>query len=176
MQNESTRINVAYHEAGHAVCAVFLQRAFRHATIVADEEYGSLGCVEFHQYPAALMSYLQSTDQGSPRGGAMVECEVIHRLAGTIAEAKATDNGPPENSWRSDRKQMADIVLRVTGSADEAEAYVEWLRIRSKALVNKLWPAIEAVALALLDKKRLSRAEIRKICFDTWSARASEGR
>jgi len=62
-----------------------------------------------------------------------------------------------------------DEIFGLTGSAAELEAYLNWLYERAKTIMNHEfhWRCIQAVARALLVKRRLSRAEVNELVTTT---------
>ena len=70
----------------------------------------------------------------------------------------------------SDLRSVTDLALRSSGSAEEAEAYVEWLRRRTPLVSSAAltcWSAIEAVADALIEERVLSGHRVREIYHAT---------
>jgi len=55
------------------------------------------------------------------------------------------------------------LVGFLSGSASEEEAYVRWLRERTRTLLRIHWAAVQAVAKALLAKGTLNGASVREI-------------
>jgi hypothetical protein len=89
-----------------------------------------------------------------------VERAIIIRLAGPIAQKRYR-----RTSWRrwqggADYAVAADLALRVCGSGELASAFLKWLELRAKALIEEHWPAVERVANALLKQGVVTQDEI----------------
>ena len=139
-----SREATAYHEAGHAVAAWRLGYRSIGASITAGHEFAGEvthesvfrgGNVEFNE---------------SELTRSRVERAIIIRLAGPIAQKRYR-----RTSWRrwqggADYAVAADLALRVCGSGELASAFLKWLELRAKALIEEHWPAVERVANALL--------------------------
>jgi hypothetical protein len=55
------------------------------------------------------------------------------------------------------------LAIYVAGGAREQQAFATWLEIRSSQLVERRWFAIEAVAQALLNEKRMTGKRVAEI-------------
>jgi hypothetical protein len=66
-----------------------------------------------------------------------------------------------KTAYRSDLYHIDEWLKRLGRYGDEA--YRAELEARSKALVARLWPAIQIVAAALLKRKTLTQAEVRRL-------------
>jgi hypothetical protein len=91
-----------------------------------------------------------------------LEMEILARWAGLTGEARAClDDRPPEGGWAEALEPIAALGRRVTRGAEENDAYLEWLRRRSLGLLDLpgMWPAVEAVAEALLESGTLGAKE-----------------
>jgi hypothetical protein len=135
----------AYHEAGHTVIAVIHRIRFDHA--------------ELH-VSGGRVSVMVNTGM----------LAVAALLAGPIAQARATRR----DIWKCLRTQLAPggdtthaLALLGHDQARLAVAVTE-----AKQLVDRHWPEIEAVAAALLQRIRLTEAEVIEI---TSTARALGG-
>jgi hypothetical protein len=53
--------------------------------------------------------------------------------------------------------------MRLNGSEAAAEAYLKWLQIRTEGLLASSWHVVESVAVALLERGSLNRAEIGEV-------------
>jgi len=92
-----------------------------------------------------------------------VELEINAQWAGPMAESRACfeDREPPQG-WGAAGELLAALGRRVTRTADENDAYLEWLRRRAAGLLDLPgeWPAVEAVAERLLEAGLLREQEI----------------
>ncbi len=143
----------AYHEAGHAVAAWKLgYRPISASIIAADESVGEVR----HENP-----YGNNAEyDGSELGRLRIERAIIIRLAGPIAQKRYRPT-----SWRrwqggADYAVAADLALVVCGSGKIASAFLKWLDLRAKALIEQNWPIVERLANALLKRGTVSEDEI----------------
>jgi hypothetical protein len=145
----------AYHEAGHAVVSFALRRAVRRVSIVPGEEF--LGRCTLAQ-------------AGDPDGlperqeRARAEREILVLLAGGLAEAKLA--GRHNHAGASQDIDAAfSWATRVSGSMEEAEAYLAWLRVRARHLLDvpEHWSAVEALAAELLQRREVSGRAARRV-------------
>jgi hypothetical protein len=154
----------AWHEAGHAVAAVFLPTVpkVRRVTIVPDEKAGSLGHT-LHWYTEA---FWRNLDEGgwSPRTQVRMHEEIIMLLAGGFAEKRKTGRANHVGA-RSDYAKAADLVLGASADERTAHAMLRWLRCTAESLVEVHWKQIGAVAAALLREKTINGARLREIMF-----------
>jgi len=149
---------VAYHEAGHVVMAVLLRIPIRYATIIPDLERNFLGCVFVG--PNNFNPGVTIGDDG-PR---FVEKRVLFSWGGIVAEAFFTKR----QNWRwasFDVSSIVESAIPFCGEEKEAAAYIAWLRIRTmKTLaMPENWRAVEAVAAALLEHRRLPGSRLKAI-------------
>jgi hypothetical protein len=165
---------VAHHEAGHAVAAVYFYKPFIHVTIVP---YGdSAGHVKYAKMPRSIKNAAIVGDHENPRYIQWVEYDLITTLAGGIAHAKFN----PKSDWRegigdhgedvlcSPGSDIQNVIHRVDdlhGKGPVADAYYAYVRARAVAFVERRWPEIQLVAAALLERKTLSSDEVRAVVF-----------
>lgn len=151
------REGVAYHEAGHAVASYVLRQGFRGVTIDPARESLSDGLhvlleARWIEIPQHL------------RRISFVEGHSMVLLAGPEAELRATGSvAEPEES--ADRANALFLASQVNAAADEADAYVEWLRRRAANLLfdDVNWPIAERVAKILLDRSSISYRSVRAL-------------
>lgn len=91
-----------------------------------------------------------------------LEREAIIKLAGSAAERAGTGccDGSHENQ---DYQEALRRIGWISGDVDECRAYVKWLYHRARLLVERHWPAVEAVAQALADQRILTGVAARHI-------------
>jgi hypothetical protein len=168
----------AYHEAGHAVALIYLGIQFKRAHL----SYAKTGRGVVTDVRTPFFNSEADRD-------CWFENDTITSFAGPLAERRYA----PRSDWRKgmghDGVQELyygedDVVsyvraahasdlehihrnLEALGYHGEArDAYQSKLEARAKALVKKLWPQIQIVAAALLKKKVLSQAEVRRLMGD----------
>lgn len=155
----STIESTAYHEAGHVVADIALRQQPRHVTIEPNQKEGSLGHVAGRRFPKEF----QPDVAISSRGRDIIERRAIGFLAGVTAAREAGGAG---RGGRGDFDKAVDLVSFLAGDPDICGSYVELLRMRAVKLIRSHWPAVEAVAQALLRERRLSGQAARAIALD----------
>lgn len=150
---------VAFHEAGHAVAAVFLNVPVKSATIVRGPGY--LGLV---QYKNVLARVNPDTEGMSDRVRSRIERCIIVGLAGPLAQKRAFPRSLRKWHSHRDYADACDLAVRVSGSAASATAFLKWLETRTGDLLDTRWQCVERVAAELLRRNTLEAAEIEKLC------------
>jgi len=65
--------------------------------------------------------------------------------------------------YRSDYESIADLALKYGGVPQKTHYYwCRWLHARADDIVTFRWPEISAVATALLERRRLTFADVRQ--------------
>jgi len=145
----------AYHEAGHAVIAYLLGDKPQSATIVPTVD--TAGNVIIHANP--LHGFQLDVD-GSDEARLRVEKAITICFAGPIAQKRHN-----LRSWRKahgqwDYDTIAQLGLRVCGSGEQATAFIRWREIVAREMVQANWLRIALVAGQLLERERLSYADL----------------
>lgn len=164
-QTRKERSTTAYHEAGHAVAHIRLGIPFRRVTIKEDGD--SLGRVSGYGLGRKVFERTQAgvpTAQDRDR----LEKEIICILSGPFAERRFT------RKWNhakasADHENVSMYALKLCGSEREANAYVRWLEIHTKDLLDAsfIWNSVKSVAQALLERETLGAEDVRRIYLDT---------
>lgn len=145
-QTSSQSSLTAHHEAGHAVAAYLLGRAFTRVSIEANEE--TVGRCSFR----APGEWFRPHERLDTRTRARLEERIIISLAGPHAEAmfsgRFDDDAAAEDIARA--SELADYMSN--NDPDESQAYLEWLGYRTRRLTERevFWPAVDALAHGLL--------------------------
>lgn len=142
----------AYHEAGHAVVAFFNRFRIDFATIRRSGDAEGMVMLK----PGRL-----DLDSATPVMRQKVERWIIVTLAGDIAQRKFAPRSSRQWQTTSDRAAAADLALSVCGSGESATAYLAWLQIVTRDIVDGRWPMIDRVARELLAKETISGDEVR---------------
>jgi hypothetical protein len=155
--------SIAYHEAGHAVAALQLKVGIgrRGVSIVPNEDWSG--------FVHTLKGFSGRPDierTGQMRLGA--EKRAIISFAGEAAQRRFRPMSVRRHHAAIDRRHAIDLMNYFVGSTRELEAYLEWLRIRAESFVASPfnWKRIEAVAAALMARKRLTAGEAKEICLE----------
>jgi hypothetical protein len=145
----------AYHEAGHAVAAWWLDLPFKYVTINPD--VGSLGHVMHNQAPKWFNPEIETGDRQRLRG----ERHIMAGFAGQIAEGKYRGRRP-RYGMDSDNDSAVNMAMYFCGTTDTTEAFMHFCFLSSRDLTIKSWWAVKAVAKALLERMTLSRKEVKE--------------
>ena len=142
----------AYHEAGHAVAAIALERGFQSVSIIPDDD--SNGRVVYHE--RGLFAGGVQPLSLTPHQEAAVRDRVVGTLAGPLAEERMRGKLASEIQLgaTSDYHQAVHLASLAVND-DEIEPYLAWLTVRSSSLVELWWLQIDAVAEGLLEHKYL---------------------
>ena len=154
---KGARWATAFHEAGHAVAAWRLRIRLHGATIVPTID--ASGQVEYANPLRGINLELDNSNRARLRS----ELLMMVLLAGPEDQRQYSPR-----SWRSchggyDFGKAADLALNFNGYEDAANAYVRWVEIRTRYMINDLWWAVEKVAGALIEQESLSGKQIKRI-------------
>jgi hypothetical protein len=144
----------AYHEAGHAVIAYVLGYRPQCVTIVPTAD--TAGHI-IHTNP---LHGFQLNPDTSDEARLRIESLITICFAGPIAQKRYNPR-----SWRRahgewDYEKIAELGLRVCGSAEQASAFIRWREIVACDMVRAHWPHIQLVAGRLLERENLSHADL----------------
>jgi hypothetical protein len=159
----------AYHEAGHAVVAQALGRAVKSVTIVGDDEVTGR-CIH-----PPVGDWFRPNIKVDGRARRLTDTTIMSSWAGTLAQEREGSSTAEELEAEAanDRDGLVDLALRFTGgNVYETDSYIEWLRRRTVGLLDRfdIWPAIEAVAEALLVERTLSGRRVRQVVSESLDA------
>jgi hypothetical protein len=162
----------AYHEVGHAVMDYVLNRRFRAISIIPNEQ--SLGRVEVNKRDSRWLNGLFEDYIGTgtirDRFGHSVdvsEAYILMHFGAVHAQAIVTGQATVEAACCS--MDGIDVALSACGLAsDVTNAYINYLWLRAKHLINgpPYRPAVDALASALLQRKRIEYREAVQIIED----------
>jgi hypothetical protein len=158
----------AYHEAGHAVMCIYLQRKFRYLTIVSE------GTAAGH-----LARFASKPVQGRQlwfeRVPHWIDVILMISVAGEIAQHRGCPRSVKHVHGSSDRSHMHDYLfgLNVPGW----QYYFEYCRARSKATFNDkiTWAGVEALVKALIQRQTISYEDAVKIFRDATDKEVQKG-
>lgn len=154
----------AYHEAGHALVAYVERRRLRHVSIIPDED------TQGHCLSGKPPGDFHPDYDDGPRTRAWLERAIAVSLGGAAAEEHLTGRHPKSGA-DEDWRRAIDSASYVTGSIEETEAYLNWLWIRTKALLKQpwYWAAVKALAAELLERRRIGERRARRIIRNAMS-------
>lgn len=136
----------AYHEAGHAVAYILLDRKFDYVTIVPGG--GFAGHLSGGQYEGKVKR--------------LINKEVIILLAGEVAEqiCLGMDGGSFLGGGSNDMIQAEECISRAYRDYDVAMERMRELQQETWGLLMQNEKAIKAVATALMKQKTLTHAQV----------------
>ena len=145
----------AYHEAGHAVMAQLCGRRLTEVEIVGDEDHsGSVQSLRF------------ADEHGSVHDPALPTAPIERRLlctaAGMVAENLATGRQEWDESCE-DLDAAVHLAMKVVGDCERVVPYLEIVREHTEELLRGQWRAVEALADALVERRRMSGEEVRRL-------------
>lgn len=146
---------VAYHEAGHAAVGCYFEHRIESATIVQDGDVG--GHVVADHEGDDLLRYEDDLQKQ-----VIFERRIMAAMAGEIAQLRFAPDSLDEDMGAGDRQNAADYLEELDVRTDEIrEAYWRLLHLRTERLVHDLlWPHVERIAAALLERQTLTGDEI----------------
>ncbi len=152
---------IAYHEAGHAVCSLALNRAFKYVTIVRDGN--TLGHCQGLVYRGGQRL---ETDvyEGNGRGRDWIEKQVKICLAGNVAERIYAGRNVVTGS-NADFTNAMDLLEHLCGSVEESGAYFDLLFVRTcnRITAPSNWMKVERLVAELLDKQTVRYKDAKKL-------------
>jgi hypothetical protein len=159
---------IAYHEAGHAVALFALGGDLAAVSIAGGE--GARGRVHRPTFPAPPAPDGDGAGAARWRAADGREAMTIALLAACRAEERAT--GSCDSRAAAFDRQQAETYARHRPTPNPA-AYLQWAQERAAALISEQWPAVEALAQALLVHREVEGDQARRIVREA-SAGGSE--
>lgn len=145
----------AYHEAGHAVMSILVNRIPVSATIEPDGT-GVVGKVDFEaDAPPQARRYF---DESSVKR-AYARARVLGELAGSIAHDIFEPGRQRDGADQHDDHWASQLAIEMVSWMD-ASAFLDAARKEAEVLLRTHWAAVEALALALLDHRTMQREDI----------------
>lgn len=164
MKKQSIK-EVAYHEAGHLVAAIIFNMKSDCATIIRNEEAGSLGHVindNFNEYADISDKWHQ----------ALLTRHIISHLSGYLAQRKYYPNADRIGAIKDEMSAIDCLNKMYTRFPkkyyiDGEDRYDIFLQARyepkAEKFVNDHWEQIEYTAKLLLKKKTLNQDDIKAL-------------
>lgn len=154
---EQTQAEVAYHEAGHCAVHIYHSLPFDKVTIIRGE--GNLGSV---QHP--IITDPDSWDDWETdidETHLLIDKHVSALFGGPVAQERYSGSNDGSGS---DHNSIIEYASKRCSSGDEVDAYIAWIEICTRNLINMLWPQVKAIATALIESKELD-AEAAKMVY-----------
>lgn len=151
----------AYHEAGHAVAAMRQYERFEYVTIIPDEDAGSLGHLLHRPLPKRFHPDIKLTLHMQDK----FETRIVITLAGPLAEKRATGR------WNAIGAEAdgdtVNMLHPYVGGVNPriAGAHLRYLRCRAEEILKAHWKDVCNVKIALLERKKLSHAEVEQLVW-----------
>jgi hypothetical protein len=93
---------------------------------------------------------------------APIERRLLCIAAGMVAEGMVSDR----QSWDEGCEELDGAVrlaMQVVGDCERVIPYLEVVREHTEGLLEEHWPAVEVLAEALMDQRRMSGEEVRHL-------------
>lgn len=163
----------AYHEAGHAMMCRIMGFKLQSISIIADELVS--GQTTHEKSMRSAKAKIEDTD----RARSTMEKTIMVCLAGPSAQKKyALNNLADDHGGAIDADTAFDLALRLFRSKRTAAAYIkfaeEW--VRQKLEEPTTWAAVEALARALVEQRKLSGRQAESILRGAMHGRAMPDR
>lgn len=155
----ATKAAVAYHEAGHAVMAVYCRMGLGSVSIIPGE--GFLGVCKTSKQPSlAKCDHVSSTEIDR-----RLNKKIMVAVAGDVAESLHSGKKNPSYAKSKDLAQAFGMANRICGDEEEAYALVDYLTISTRNVLRmeSYWDAVTALAKELLEKKKVSGRKAKAI-------------
>jgi len=133
-----------------------MRRRIRSVTVIPEGD--TLGRATLTKWPSDLHP---DRDRGR-RTRAWIEREIITLLGGTAAVERLVGRFPKRGT-ETDWRVAFNLITHLAGSEEETDAYMEWLWVRTKDLVDLYWFAVEALAAELLARRRVGERRAREV-------------
>lgn len=155
---EFNDLNIAVREAGRVAVYFADHRAIRKVMIISNDDVSEGYCYGYDRKLPLIKKY-----EITPKIRDQVERKIMIFLAGGIAINRFMETKVIEKEV--DNQALSDLTEYMVSSDEEAEAYVNWLYIRTQNLFAKpgVWPFIEALTTELLKEHTLSGKEAKAI-------------
>jgi ATP-dependent Zn protease len=154
LQAEPIRLT-AYHEAGHAVMAQLCGQQITEVEIVGDEEHsGSVRSLRFAE------EHDSELDPNLPT--APVERRLLCTAAGMVAEAMVTGREGWDEGCE-DLDAAVRLAMEVVGDCERVILFLELVREHTRDVLRNHWTAVDVLAGALVDRRRMSGEEVRRL-------------
>jgi ATP-dependent Zn protease len=162
--------HMAYHEAGHAVVCIVLGHDLQNVTIVPEGQ--QRGHVQQGDYYS-----MDKLKDGSTHALQLARQDIMICLAGAIAERRALGHvlgsGDGEDiRLATDWATRLGLAIAVWEKAhpdylptipSDPEVLLHTGKTTAEQVLDASWPAIEALAAALLERKTLTALEVESI-------------
>jgi hypothetical protein len=155
----------AYHAAGHAVANIVQGLDLHPVSVPVNGQHNGV-IVDYTRVAELRAPHDLNADTFTLHRQALLEKKVRSYLAGRIAQRRFSPR-----SWRSrhdsgDQQKAMDLLMAASGGSERiATAWVRLLSMQMEDMIERSWPAVEAVANALATHRTLPPNEVRTLCW-----------
>jgi Peptidase family M41 len=148
----------AYHEAGHAVVAMKLDRRFHHVTIEPGD--GSLGHVLHEKFSRRFRPDIEL----GFRARETIDDHCLISMAGMAADSRFIGRDTWDGGGQ-DTHQAIDLAARLGYDNQVLGHYIPFMRARVDGLMrsDRVWSQVQAVAAALLEQRTLTWDQAKEV-------------
>jgi len=147
----------AYHEAGHVVSYFVYTWKVTGANIKQWQDGATPVCGQTFANPPSDIG-----EQDAYRS------DIVATLAGPLSGQRAAGERPgsiKDVDFHDDAHRVLARVTQITKNGADCRAIVQSCQNQALDFIELQWPAITAIANALLEKTELTEAEIKDICL-----------
>jgi hypothetical protein len=94
-----------------------------------------------------------------------VEHAMMMMLAGPVAQQRYTGGSWDDYGASDDVRQCNRLALALHDNGETLKAFITYLELWTRDLVDGKWPAIERVAKGLMERRTLNGDEIRSLAL-----------
>ncbi|KPK69403.1 hypothetical protein AMJ82_05710 [candidate division TA06 bacterium SM23_40] len=154
------KLEIAYHEAGHAVACYRLRVAFNYVTVEPTEDaWGHI------MHPCNYLGKVSEYDDDR-RGRWKIEKNILVLLAGGAAEALVSGREDWNESGSSDYEVALALSELIEPTCTDVHGkYLDYMIARARAFVRRrvVHCPIEHLALELMERRRIGSRTARRI-------------
>lgn len=173
VSNKKRWAAIAYHEAGHAIVAHFVEIGLhknKAVSILADPK--SLG--RTRKSGAGLVH--RTEWDGSDRKRLLAERHAMACLAGVEAQRHNDPRSIRSGDGSSDWSAACELLEPFVESPEELRAWMKLLLVRTRQIVTDRWRYIEALAKELLICREMTREDVFKVIESVTESRLDSRR
>jgi ATP-dependent Zn protease len=171
LTDESTvrRVLIATHESGHAVSARFLDLGVASVTIVPDADAAGRTryAVPERDYSAGMTNEIALEIMRHTISSLAGPEAELRQIASVVAVTPGMRHSMRLTAWRSDVQMVRQGTALL--APNRPAAFYLWAVRQARRLLDQVWPSVERVAEALLDRLTITAAEIDELLRDTSS-------
>jgi hypothetical protein len=168
---QQRRVLYAYHEAGHALVGHVIGRCIDEVSIaMRGDGYG--GYCRFNPFIEDANGYPHWRDDlGNPE---LITIYYAGMLATAYACAPYVTNDEdescveyPQGSERDDLEQIHILLTQIETNEQQRKTITDACWMRAQQILSEYWPAVDALATALLKRERLGGRAAHRLIWQT---------